>query len=188
MRARDLIDAIGMSPDRWAAMALLALLLAHFVWLCGFVAPGYASPDADGYFAQARLIATQGRTRIFPSSPVQYFGIHWLEQSNGQFINRYPFGLPMLLAGACSLFGREPTYYLNPLPATLILLFLLLLCRAWVGERLALAAAAVYAVVPLANQHAVHSDAHTAAAFFLTAGIWALDGWARRGCIALGIA
>ena len=169
-------------------MALLAILIAHFVWLCWFVVPGYASPDADGYFAQARLIATQGRTSLPPASPVQYFGIHWLEQENGEFISRYPFGLPVLLAGAWSLFGRQAAFYVNPLLATLTLLFVFLLCRAWVGDKLALAAAAIYAVVPLANYHAVHSDAHTAAAFFLIAGIWALERWGREGGAGLAIA
>ena len=134
------------------------------------------------------VIAAQGRTSLPPASPVQYFGIHWLEQENGEFISRYPFGLPLLLAGAWLLFGWQAAFYVNPLLATLTLLVLFLLCRAWVGEKLALAAAALYAVVPLANHHALHSDAHTAAAFFLIAGIWALDRWGRRGGAGLAIA
>ena len=169
-------------------MALLAILVVHLVWLCWFVAPGYASPDADGYFAQARLIATEGRTSIPPGSPVQYFGIHWLEQENGEFVSRYPSGLPVLLAGTWSLLGRQAAFYVNPLLATLTLLFVFLLCRSWVGEKLALAAATIYAVVPLANYHAIHSDAHTTAAFFLIAGVWVLDRWGRQGGAGLAVA
>lgn len=41
-------------------LLLIGLLAGHFAWLASYVAPGYASPDAGGYFAQTRTIANQG--------------------------------------------------------------------------------------------------------------------------------
>lgn len=165
----------------WIPLLLAVLLAAHFAWLCRYVVPAYASPDADGYFAQARLMATEGRVTFEAESPVQYIGMHWLETEEGRFISRYPPGLPVLLAGVWSVFGRGATFYLNPLLATLTLLLLFLLCRPWVGEKLALVAVVVFAVNPLANYHAIHSDAHTTSTFFLVGGLWLLDSWIRRG-------
>ena len=64
-------------------IVLGALLLVHFGWLAYYVVPAYASPDADGYFAQAELLAHQGRVTFEAESPVQFIGIHWLEKENG---------------------------------------------------------------------------------------------------------
>jgi len=166
---------------QWVLAAAGAVLAVHLAWLCSHVVPAYASPDADGYFAQAERLAEHGDLTFRAESPVEYLPIHWLELPDGRFISRYPPGLPVLLAGAWRLFGRTAAFYVNPLLATLTLLFVFLLCRPWVGDRLALVAMIVFAVNPLANVHALHSDAHTASTFFLVSGLWALDGWLRQG-------
>ncbi|MCP5116710.1 MAG: hypothetical protein GY953_38270 [bacterium] len=165
----------------WQVWLLGAILLVHFVWLACYVVPAYASPDADGYFAQARLIATTGRVTFAVESPLQYLGMHWLEGDNGAFISRYPPGFPIVLASVWATAGRAAIFYVNPLLATLTLLFLFLLCRPYVGGRLALVGTAVFAVNPLANFHAIHSDAHTASTFFLVTGLAMLDSWLRQG-------
>jgi len=162
-------------------LVLGLLLAAHFLWIASHVVPAYLSPDADGYFAQARLIATEGRLTCEIESPVEYVGIHWLETSPGKLISRYPPGLPVVLAAVWKTLGRQAVFYVNPLLATLTLLFLFLLCRPYIGDGWALAAALIYAVNPLANQHAIHSDSHTASAFFLVTGLWMLESWLRRG-------
>ena len=62
------------------SLVLLAGLLAgHFVWIKGHVVNAIASPDADGYYAQAQYIANHNRVTFRAESPVQYVGLHWLE-------------------------------------------------------------------------------------------------------------
>lgn len=164
----------------WIPLLTSALLVGHFLWLSRYVTCAYASPDADGYFAQARLMAEEHRVSFRPESDLQYVGVHWLEVEDKRFISRYPPGLPAILAATWKVGGRDATFWVNPALCTLTLLFLFLLARPWVGEQLALVAALVFAAHPLANYHAIHADSHTAATFFLVAGLWALDAWSRN--------
>lgn len=166
-------------PRNPIAIALAAVLILHFVLLAISVVPSYTSPDADGYFGQAGLLVTQGRLTFEAQSPAQFFGLHWLQMPDGRFISRYPPGFPLLIAAVWKLFGRAAIFYLNPLLATLTLLILFLFTRAYLGGLLGLAAAAIYALNPLANRHAVFGDSHTAATFVLLGGFWLLDAWIR---------
>lgn len=163
----------------------MAVLLAamHLLWLGQYVVIGYASPDADGYFAQAGMMVREGRTTFEPESPVQYIGMHWIEKPDGLFISRYPAGFPALLAAAWGVFGRETAFWVNPVLASLTVLAVFLLCRRWTGDGPALAAAAVQAASLIVNSHALNSDSHTSTGFFLLAGILALDRWLRDGRI-----
>ena len=172
------------SPRRgtWGFLAvilLIGLLAGHFYCHLGYIEHGHASPDADGYYAQGRMIATQAKTGFTPESPLQHIGVHWLETEKGRYYSRYPAGLPTLLAAAWWAGGPDAPFYLDSVLATLTLLFLFLLCRPWVGSWLALMAALVYAAHPHANAHAHLAFAHTSATFFLVAGLWLLDAWAR---------
>lgn len=162
-----------------APLLLLALVVGHVAWHLSHVEHGYASPDANGYYAQGALLATEGRTGYAPESPLQYIGIHWLETEDGRFVSRYPAGLPAVLAVSWWIAGPDAPFYVDALLTSLTLLFLFLLCRPWVGNPLALVAVLVYAVHPTANHHAHFRFAHTAVGFFLVAGLWLLDWWGR---------
>ena len=183
-RSLDDEQPIARPTPRWPriaiAVALVLVLVAHLAWHLGFVEAGYASPDANGYYAQARMIATEGRTGFEAESPVEHIGIHWLEAENGRFFSRYPAGLPTLLAGAWLVGGPDAPFYVDTVLLTLTLLALFLLCRPWVGGGLALAAVIVLAAHPTVNHHAHFGFAHTSVTFFLVAGIWLLDSWARN--------
>ena len=169
--------------------ALLALLTAgHFLFLSHFVRPAHAAPDADGYYAQARLIVEEGRLTFEPESPAQHFGMHWLEKPDGSYVSRYPAGLPLLLGGVWAVAGRDATLWVNAALAALTLPALYLLAAPYIGPWPALAAAFVQAANPTANFHAVFADSHTAASFFLVLGWALLDGWRRKGCKWLGLA
>jgi hypothetical protein len=144
------------------------------LWVGAHLAPAIMSPDANGYVAQARLIAEAGRTSFTPSSPVQYVGMHWLETADGIFHSRYPAGLPLLMAAAWKAGGLAAALWINPLLASATVLLVFLLGRRFAPDPFALLAAAVVAVVPVTNQHALDADAHVAATFCLVGGILAL--------------
>jgi 4-amino-4-deoxy-L-arabinose transferase-like glycosyltransferase len=148
-----------------------ALALLHFVWVLAHFAPAIMSPDANGYVVQARLLVTEGRTSLHTDSPAQFVGMHWLETGDSLFQSRYPAGLPVLFAVAWKLGGLRAALLVNPLLASLTVLLTFFLARRWVDGWPALLAAAVVATNATAQQHALDADAHTAAAFFLTAGV-----------------
>ncbi|MEW6104227.1 MAG: glycosyltransferase family 39 protein [bacterium] len=152
---------------------LLAFLFVviHFVFLVCYFEPAISTPDAQGYFVQAKLIAKQGRTYLEPESILQYIGPHWRHTSNNRYFATFPPGLPLILAIVYKIFGPKAALLLNPLMASLSLVGLFLLCRLWLGESWALLAIALMAINPFANEHALFGDSHTAVVFFL---IWAL--------------
>ena len=63
---------------------------------------------------------------------------------------------------------------MNPLLASATVAAVFFFARRFVSEWLAVLAAAVFAVVPAANEHALAADAHTSTAFFLVTGLIAL--------------
>ena len=155
---------------------IATLIVVHFLFLAFFFGPAISTPDANGYMAQARLIARQGRTDIVVESPAQYVGDHWMKVSEGKYYGQYPPGLPALLALVFRPLGWYPTLWVLPAMGSLALLGLYLVAREWVGPGWALLAAGLMAVNPFANRHALGTDSHTAVCFFL---IWALYGLIR---------
>jgi 4-amino-4-deoxy-L-arabinose transferase-like glycosyltransferase len=158
---------------------IVMLVAVHFLFLALFFGPAISTPDANGYMAQARLIAREGRTDIVVESPAQYVGDHWIAVAEGRYYGQYPPGMPAMLAVVFRPFGWYPTLWVIPVMGSLSLLGLYLVVREWVGAGWALVAAALMAVNPFANQHALGADSHTAVCFFL---IWALYGlicWER---------
>ena len=114
--------------------APIALLLGvHFLVLAFFFEPAISTPDANGYFAQARLIADEGRTDIAVESPSQYVGDHWMPVGEGHYYGQYPPGLPALLALVYRPLGPSASLWVIPLMGTLSLLALFLVARDWVG-------------------------------------------------------
>jgi len=166
----------ALSPYRIAAIALVA---GHFLFLTAFFEPAISTPDANGYFAQARLIAEHGRTWFEPESPLQYVGGHWLKTESGRYFSRYPPGLPAVLAAAYKLGPAEAALLVNPLLTSLTLLGISLLCALWIGEGWGLAAAAAMALNPVANTFALAGDSHAATAFFLVWGLYLTARWSK---------
>lgn len=160
---------------------LLGLTLAHFVFLASFVRTAYSAPDADGYYAQARMLVLEGRPDFQPESPAQHLGIHWIEKEDGRFISRYPPGFSIVIGAVWKLFGRDASLYLNALLASLTLPLVFFLCRPYSGNWLALAGVSVQALDPAANRHALNADSHTLTTFCMVGGLFLLDRWGRRG-------
>lgn len=170
-----------------AEVAAVAVAFVHFLLLLAHFSPAVMSPDANGYVVQARLIANDGRTSFTPESPLQYVGMHWLETGDGVFHSRYPAGLPLLQAAAWKVGGLTAALLVNPLLASATVLLVFALGRAVAGGWHGLLAAAVFAAIPIANQHALDADAHTAATFFLMAGVLALRRFAATGRVGCGL-
>ena len=137
-------------------------------------APAISTPDAQGYFCQAKLIAREGRTSFEPESPLQYLGPHWYPGENNRYYTTFPPGLPLLLATVYKIFGYKAALLVNPLLASLALLGLFLVFRIWIGNRWALLVAVLLAVNSFANEHALFGDSHTAVIFLMTWGLYLL--------------
>ena len=84
---------------RWVPrVALILILGAYALFLYTHFAPAISTPDSNGYWAQASLIAKTGRSWFIPEAETQYIGMHWLIAPAGQYISRYPPGLPAMVA------------------------------------------------------------------------------------------
>lgn len=154
-------------------MKRLAVLLAaaHFLWLLAHFSPATMSPDANGYVVQARALAEHGTTAVHPEHPAQFVGMHWIETSDGTFRSRYPPGLPTLMAAGWLVGGPTAALLVNPLLASGTVLLVFFLARRYAPDPVAFLAEAAMAAAPLANEHALAADAHTATTFLLLAGL-----------------
>ncbi len=181
-RRPDYTTVTDASPARmpWALL-ISPLTLVHFVFLASFVRPAYSAPDADGYYAQARMLVLEGRSDFQPESPAQHLGVHWLEKEDGRFISRYPPGLSIVIGGVWKLFGRDASLYVNAVLASLTLPLVFLLCRPYSGNWLALVGVWVQAADPAANRHALNADSHTLTTFCMVGGLFPVGPLGRRG-------
>ena len=145
-------EAIGIKYKQKSIISLIALLLIlfHFVFLIIHFEPAISTPDANGYFAQAKLIANQGKTCLEPESILQYIGPHWLYGSDNHYCTTFPPGLAAILAVIYKIFGAKAALLVNPLMASLSLLGLFLLCQLLIGGSWGLLAAALMVVNPFA--------------------------------------
>ncbi len=177
----SVLEEAGVGRGRRTVCLVLAasLVVLHFLMLDAHFEPAISTPDASGYFAQARHIAESGRTYFTAESPVQFIPTHWLATGDDRYFSKYPPGLPIIAAVAYRLFGPAAALRVDLVMASLSLLAVFLICRLWIGDGWALLAAALMAVNPPANQQALWAFAHTAVAFFLVWGMYAAARWAR---------
>jgi hypothetical protein len=168
-----------VSGDRLVWVSVLLLVAVHAGLAVAMTHGTFTSPDASGYFAQAANLVRDGTTELDPPSPLAYIGLHWLETEDGRFYSRHPPGIGVLVGIPYALFGPAAGTLVIPVLTSLSILFLFLLCRSYTGDLLALVAALLYAVNPTAATHALNWGSHTVAAFFLLAGLYFLDAWAR---------
>lgn len=156
------------------------LVLLHFVFLMSYFEPAISTPDANSYFAQAKLIAKEGKTYLEPESALQYVGPHWKHTIDNQYYCIHPPGLAIILSVIYVIFGPKATLLVNPVMASLSLLGLFLLCRLFIGDGWALLSVALMVVNPFANEHALFGDSHTSIVFFLIWALFFVAQWARK--------
>ena len=155
------------------------ILGAHFLFIISFFEPAFSTPDANGYFKQAQLIADHGRTWFQDESPIQYVNIQWMEAKENRLYSRYPPGLPFIIAVFFKLFGPDAGTLVNYILTTLTLLGVCVLCSMWIGKGWALVATAVMACNPIINADAAMGYSHAPVAFFLIWGLVFLARWSE---------
>ncbi len=178
MKSRQSFSKYSSSFEGVGILAIVLVL--HFAFLACYFAPAISTPDANGYLAQARLIAEEGRSDIVVESPAQYVGDHWMRVSEGRYFGQYPPGLPLILAVVYRALGAYASLWIIPIMGTLTLAAVFLVTRAWLGSDWALLATILMAVNPFANAHALGADSHTAVCFFLMWGLFGLVMWEQH--------
>jgi hypothetical protein len=146
----------------------------HFCWLATYHAPAISTPDANSYFAQARLIAQEGTTSFALESPVQFIAPHWNKAADGRYYCTHPPGLGFILAIPYFILGYSAATWINPLFASLSLIIVFLLCRRLTGQYWAVLAGALVALNPFANEHALFGDSHIAVQLLLLLAVLCL--------------
>jgi 4-amino-4-deoxy-L-arabinose transferase-like glycosyltransferase len=165
---------------RWDAAALVAaglLLACHFVFLMHYYEPAISTIDSHGYFVQARQLADTGDGAVDTESRVQYVGRTWKSAGRGRYVSMWPPGLPLVLAGARRAFGPGAMFLVNPVLATLCLLAVFLVGRAWFGAGWGLLGAALLGCLPFVNEHAFYGYSHIAVMFFMVWGLFFTVQW-----------
>lgn len=145
-------------------LALAAVLISFGVLLVVRFEPVTVAMDANGYYAQGSLLATEGRLSFATEVDIQYVDWSWLVGADGRYCSRYPVGLPAVIACLYLLFGHQAGAALNPVLSILTLFGCFLvgkrLCGAWWGV---LAAALVAWGMPIFAVLALKCDSHMAA-------------------------
>ncbi|MEW6202598.1 MAG: hypothetical protein AB1546_11510, partial [bacterium] len=162
---------------RSAFIAALLLVAVHFIFIIKYFQPAISTLDSHGYHVQARQIARTGKTYIVPESRIQFIGYTWNKDKNGRYFTIWPPGFPLLLAIVYKAICPEAALLVNPVMASLSLLALFLVCRAWIGSGWGLLAAAMTAMTPFVNLHAHYGYSHISVIFFLIWGLFFLTRW-----------
>jgi len=169
-----------MKQGKYCFLCALLLVIFHFILLMIHFEPAISTPDAQGYFTQAKLIATKGMTSFEPESLLEYIGPHWSPVNDEEYYTTFPPGFPLLLSLPYKICGAKSSLYLNPILASLSLLGLFLVVRLWIGNVWALVSLLLLAVNPFANEHALFGDSHTSVIFFLILGLFFLTIWLKK--------
>ena len=97
----NILTVRKINPSLLAAL----LVLVHFIFLMAYFEPAISTPDANGYFAQAKLIAGEHRTYFETESDIQFVGAHWHSTGDNRYFSKYPPGFPAVLAVVYRIFG-----------------------------------------------------------------------------------
>ena len=171
---------IHITKWNYGIPAIVGLMILHLLFLWCFFEPAISTPDANGYLAQARLIAELGRSDIVMENPAQYVGDHWMKVAEGHYFGQYPPGLPALLAVVYRMISPTASLWVIPAMGTLSLLPMFLIIRQWLGSGWGIFAATLMMLNPYANAHALGADSHTAVCFFLLWGLYGLIMWESK--------
>ncbi len=66
-----------MKKSKYYFLWALLLVIFHFILLMIYFEPAISTPDAQGYFTQAKLIATKGMVSFESESFLEYIDPHW---------------------------------------------------------------------------------------------------------------
>jgi len=143
----------------------------HFIFLSFFFEPAISTPDAQGYFTQGKIIATEGKTYLEPQSRLQYIGPHWHSLDNEKYYATFPPGFPFIIAIVYKIFGTSATLWINPILASLSLFIFFLFCKRWLSNSWSFLAMFLLAVNPFYNEHALAGFSHIPLIFFFISSL-----------------
>ncbi len=168
--------------SKLAGFLSLALVLALYIsFLATRFAPAISDPDDNGYFAQGSLLAQTGKTWFTAESDAQYIGMHWLLTPAGNFISRYPPGLPAVIAAVYHFGGWRAAAMANPALSVIALIGFFFLARRIVSGGWAIVGVAALAANPTFIRHALSGDSHMAVTALLAWGLFMLIRWSSTG-------
>jgi len=152
---------------------LLAITLAilHFIFLSFFFEPSISTPDAQGYFTQGKIMATEGKSGLEPQSVLQYIGPHWRSSNSEKYYASFPPGFPFMIAIVYKTFGVWATLWINPVLASLSLLIFFFFCYRWLSISWSLLAMFLLAINPFYNEHALWGGSHISLIFFFISSL-----------------
>lgn len=169
-----------MKKSKYYILCALLLTIFHFILLMTYFEPAISTPDAQGYFTQAKLIATTGKSYLEPESLLEYVGPHWRSVNKLRYYAVFPPGFPFLLSLSYKIFGAKSSLYINPVLASLSLFGLFLIIKLWIGDFWALIALLLFAANSFANEHSLFGDSHTSVIFFLIFGLFFITIWLKK--------
>ncbi|MBN2089792.1 glycosyltransferase family 39 protein [candidate division KSB1 bacterium] len=169
-----------MEKSKIIVIIAFGCTIIHFIFLMSFFKPAISTPDAQGYFTQAKLIATTGKSSLTPASPIQYLGPHWFSANQNDYYATFPPGFPVLLSIPYKFLGPQSALYVNPILASITLFGLFLIVRLLLGDWWGLIALLLFAFNPVTNEHALFGDSHTSVIFFLILGLLFLSIWYKK--------
>jgi len=182
---------------RWviAVVAGLALVL-FFAFHHAYWVPANGGVDQNGYIVGGKQFSRHLSTRYDAINPVNgkrdpfmFVGMMWIGVDFGdpekeRFYPKYPIGLPVLVAVAHWIGGREAgpllTYYINPIAMTLAMGGVFCLVRLFAGSFPALIAMIATMSLPNVLGHTNNPNSHATALFCVTWGMFLLLTWAQQ--------
>ncbi len=157
----------------------LIFCILYLIFILHYFHPAITTPDANGYFVQARLIAESGITYLQPESILQYIGPHWHYSMLNQYFTTFPPGFPLILAFVYTIFTPKTVFLVNPILAAIVLFGFFLLSRFLFGNKWGLYSLIIIAVNPSFNEHALFGDSHISLVFFIIFSLYFLFKWIK---------
>ncbi|MEW6742198.1 MAG: glycosyltransferase family 39 protein [Planctomycetota bacterium] len=154
--------------------------------------------DENAYLVGGKMLADHGSTSLgsYPPSldakagqPAlnrhAFVGRMWVGVDAGtdgeRYYPKYPPGLPVLIAGAIKLGGRDLAYWISPFLMSAAILGMYLVSRQVLATFPAILATLVLGTSPLTLQLSTTPTSHATALFLVVWGMYLLLRWWRRG-------
>ena len=179
MRLKQQIIKKYLKNNIFLSLVALIFCILYLIFILHYFYPAITTPDANGYFVQARLIAESGITYLQPESILQYIGPHWHYSILNQYFTTFPPGFPLILAFVYTVFTPKIVFLVNPILATIVLFGFFLLSRFLFGNKWGLYSLIIIAVNPAFNEHALFGDSHISLIFFLIFSLYFLFKWMK---------
>lgn len=174
-----------LKSQRWSGLLStlmgVAVVALFAVLMFGFYVPAYEGVDENGYLVSAQRLATTGQLGKTTGDPYEFVSGNFVQTGSNRYHAKYPTGYPALCALAYKLGGPRAAFLVNPALATLTVLGIFLLGRAWWGDFAGALAGLLLATNPLTAFYGLSAVSHSGAACFAVWGMYFLWRWTQFG-------